>query len=256
MADARALRRRPRRERGRAGAGASRRSYSHILCAGHRLRQEHRCRALPRCWTSRRSPTSSRSIRADTFVRPIYAGNAIGDRQIARRDEGRSRCARPVSTRAGRRRHAPVETLASRRRAGLSQLRRPRRSRRSTVPNSAPRKIIVSGGRGSGQRREVHRLLEPLADKLGAALGASRAAVDAGYVPNDYQVGQTGKIVAPRAVHRHRHLRRDPASGRHEGLEGDRRDQQGRRSADLQVADYGLVADLFEALPELTGLLS
>ena len=106
-----------------------------------------------------------------------------------------------------------------------------------------------------GSSDKFNEVLTPLADKLGAALGAARAAVDAGYAPNDWQVGQTGKIVAPQLYIAVGISRRDPAPGRHEGLEGHRRDQQGRGGADLQVADYGLVEDLFTAVPELVKAL-
>ena len=153
-------------------------------------------------------------------------------------------------SRATRRRSSPCAPPPSRRRrrrqrAGRDRRRRPPiRHCRAFVgeeiaevrPAGADRRarIVISGGRALASRRRISRkYIEPLADKLGAAVGASRAAVDAGYAPNDYQVGQTGKVVAPELYIAGRHLRRDPASRRHEGLQGHRRHQQGRGSADL-----------------------
>ncbi|MCE4063460.1 FAD-binding protein, partial [Pandoraea sputorum] len=133
---------------------------------------------------------------ADTFERPIYAGNAIATVQSADKVKVitvRSTGFDPAAATGG---SAAVESVAATPDAGVSQFVG-REVTKLDRPELTSAKIIVSGGRGLGSGENYTKVLEPLADKLGAALGASRAAVDAGYVPNDYQVGQTGKIVAP-----------------------------------------------------------
>ncbi|MEF3068159.1 electron transfer flavoprotein subunit alpha/FixB family protein, partial [Pandoraea apista] len=133
---------------------------------------------------------------ADTFERPIYAGNAIATVQSADKVKVitvRSTGFDPAAATGG---SAAVEAVSATPDAGLSQFVG-REVTKLDRPELTSAKIIVSGGRGLGSGENYTKVLEPLADKLGAALGASRAAVDAGYVPNDYQVGQTGKIVAP-----------------------------------------------------------
>jgi electron transfer flavoprotein alpha subunit len=190
----------------------------------------------------------------DTFERPVYAGNAI---QTVRSRETKKvitvRTAAFQATGQGSA-AAPIETVAAAADPGVSQFAGEELSK-SERPELTSAKIIISGGRAMQSRENFTKYIEPVADELGAAVGASRAAVDAGYAPNDWQVGQTGKVVAPDlyiAV---------GISGAIQHLAGMKDSKvivainKDEEAPIFQVADYGLVADLYQALPELAAEL-
>jgi electron transfer flavoprotein alpha subunit len=196
----------------------------------------------------------SKVVAPDTFERPIYAGNAI--QTVRSRDAKKVITIRTAAFQAaGEGGSAPIESAATSTDPALSAFVGEELSK-TDRPELTAAKIVISGGRAMQSRENFTKYIEPVADKLGAAVGASRAAVDAGYAPNDWQVGQTGKVVAPElyiAV---------GISGAIQHLAGMKDSKvivainKDEEAPIFQVADYGLVADLYQALPELAAELA
>ena len=227
------------------------RSYTHVLAPATNFGKNFMPRVAALLDVAQISEISA-VVSADTFVRPIYAGNALAT--VQSKDPIKVITVRSTAfDAAAEGNSAPIESVAAVADGGQTEVTG-RNLTKTARPELTAARIIVSGGRGMGNG-ENFKLLEALADKLGAAVGASRAAVDAGFVPNDYQVGQTGKVVAPDlyvAV---------GISGAIQHLAGMKDSKvivainKDAEAPIFQVADYGLVADLFQAVPELTAEL-
>ena len=227
--------------------------YSHVLAAASTTGKDYMPRVAALFDVGQVSEIIE-VIEPDTFKRPIYAGNAIETLYTA--DPIKIITVRTTAFEKvpDMRRSVPIQAVLPAGETGLSLFISMQESK-SDRPELTSARVVVSGGRGLGDGDKFKAVLEPLAAKLNAAIGASRAAVDAGYVPNDYQVGQTGKIVAPDlyiAV---------GISGAIQHLAGMKESKvivainKDENAPIFEIADYGLVGDLFELVPELVNAL-
>ena len=228
-------------------------SYSHILFPATASGRNVAPRVAAKLDVAQVSDIT-KVVSPDTFERPIYAGNAIATVQSADSVKVITVRATGFDAAAATGGSAAVETAAATADAGKSSFMGSEIAK-SDRPELTAAKIIVSGGRALGSKEKFDEVMTPLADKLGAALGASRAAVDAGYAPNDWQVGQTGKIVAPQLYIA------AGISGAIQHLAGMKDSKvivainKDPEAPIFSVADYGLEADLFTAVPELVKAL-